>query len=117
MLIIDLDRMALTVIQRNIRKWLQLRGWQWFKLYARVKPLLSQARADDEMKKMEDDFVKCKEDLERTEGLRKELEEQNVTLLQAKNDLFLELQSQQVCALEIMGIYNNYVGKYKHLVL
>ena len=88
--------MALTVIQRNIRKWLLLRNWQWFKLYARVKPLLSQARAEDDMKKMEDDFAKCKEELERTEQLRKELEEQNVTLLQSKNDLFSQLQAEQV---------------------
>jgi len=88
--------MGLTVIQRNIRKWLTLRNWQWWKLYTRVKPLLSIARQEDEMKKMEEEFEKTKEELARIEKLAKELEEQNVTLLQAKNDLFLQLQAEQV---------------------
>ena len=29
-----------------------MRNWQWWKLYTRVKPLLTQARAEDEMKKI-----------------------------------------------------------------
>lgn len=91
-----LNRMGLSVIQRNIRKWLTLRNWQWWKLYARVKPLLSIARAEDDQKKIEEELEKTKAELERVEALKKELEEQNVTLLQAKNDLFLQLQAEQV---------------------
>lgn len=54
------------------------------------------ARAEDDMKKKEEELAKTKADLEKTEKLRKELEEQNVTLLQAKNDLYLQLQAEQV---------------------
>jgi myosin heavy subunit len=89
------QRLGLSVIQRNIRRWLTLRNWQWWKLYARVKPLLSIARQEDEMKKIEEDLKKTKEDLEKCERQKKELEEQNVTLLQSKNDLFLQLQAEQ----------------------
>ena len=83
------------MIQRNIRAWLQLRNWQWWKLYTRVKPLLSIARQEDEMKKMQEEFEKTKEELAKVERLKKELEEQNVVLLQSKNDIFLQLQAEQ----------------------
>ena len=48
------------------------------------------------MKKKEEELEKTKQELEKTEKMRKELEEQNVVLLQAKNDLYLQLQAEQV---------------------
>ena len=95
-LFIVFSRVGLSVIQRNIRKWLALRNWLWWKLYCKVKPLLNIARAEDDMKKKEEELEKTKVELEKTEKMRKELEEQNVTLLQAKNDLYLQLQAEQV---------------------
>ena len=89
------SRVGLSVIQRNIRKWIGMRTWTWWKLYTRVKPLLSIARQEDEMKMAVEELAKVKEAMERMEKLKKELEEQNVGLLQAKNDLFLELQAEQ----------------------
>ncbi|XP_076459067.1 myosin heavy chain, striated muscle-like isoform X1 [Babylonia areolata] len=89
------QRVGLSVIQRNIRKWLALRNWLWWKMYCKVKPLLNIARAEDDMKKKEEELEKTKVELEKTEKMRKELEEQNVTLLQAKNDLYLQLQAEQ----------------------
>ena len=88
-------RMALAMIQRNIRKWLTLRHWHWWKLYTRVKPLLSIARQEDEMRKCAEELEKAKEELARLNKLQKELEEQNTTLLQAKNDMYLQLQAEQ----------------------
>jgi len=89
------QRKALDTIQRNIRSWLAVKNWQWMKLYYHVKPLLSQAAAEDEMKQKEAEFAELKENFEKTEKLRKELEEQNVTLAQAKNDLVIQLQTEQ----------------------
>lgn len=85
------QRVALSVIQRNIRKWLLLKNWQWWKLYLRVKPLLNVARAEDDMKKKEEEWAKTKEDLDKITKRYKELEEQNVDLTRAKNELSLEL--------------------------
>ena len=65
---------ALSIIQRNIRKWLGLRNWLWWKLYTRVKPLLSMARAEDEMKKKEEEYERCKEELEKVNCIKKQLE-------------------------------------------
>jgi chromosome segregation ATPase len=88
-------RVGLSVIQRNIRKWLVLRNWQWWKLYTKVKPLLNIARAEEEMKKKIEEMDKLREDLIKCERLKKELEVQNVTLLEQKNDLYLQLQTEQ----------------------
>ena len=40
------QRMSLSVLQRNIKKYLLLRNWAWWKLYTKVKPLLSVARQE-----------------------------------------------------------------------
>ncbi|GAB6026685.1 hypothetical protein CHUAL_013196 [Chamberlinius hualienensis] len=89
------QRVALLVIQRNLRKYLQLRNWQWWKLYSKVKPLLNVARVEDEMKALEDELKKTKEALEKEEKLRKELEDQNGKLLKDKNDLLGQLDSER----------------------
>ena len=47
------------------------------------------------MKAREAALAEAKENAEKTEKMRKELEEQNVTLLQQKNDLYLQLQAEQ----------------------
>jgi myosin heavy chain 6/7 len=89
------QRVALAMIQRNVRKWLLLKNWEWWKLYTRVKPLLSIAKQEDEMRKAAEELEKTKVILEKVEKLKKELEEQNVVLLQQKNDMFLQLQAVQ----------------------
>ncbi|KAI2797772.1 TRAFAC class myosin-kinesin ATPase super [Blomia tropicalis] len=89
------QRVALLVIQRNLRKFLTLRNWLWWKLYSKVKPLLNVARVEDELKALEEKLKKEHEAFEKEEKLRKELEVQNVKLLQEKNDLYLQLESER----------------------
>lgn len=43
------QRIALQVVQRNLRKYLQLRTWPWYKLWQKVKPLLNVTRVEDEI--------------------------------------------------------------------
>jgi hypothetical protein len=38
------------VVQRNLRKYMQLRLWPWWKLWQKVKPMLNVTRVEDEMK-------------------------------------------------------------------
>jgi myosin heavy chain 6/7 len=63
---------------------LSLRNWPWWKLYTKVKPLLSVARQEDELKKLEDEFKALKETFEKEEKLRKETEENNSKLIRGK---------------------------------
>ena len=90
------QKLALGVLQRNTKKYLQLRNWSWWKLYTKVKPLLSVARQGDEMKIKEEEAAKVKEALEKEEKLRKEFEEQTIKLLQEKNDLYLQLEAEKM---------------------
>lgn len=43
-------RLALQVVQRNLRKYLKLRTWPWWKLWVKVKPLLNVTNVEEEMK-------------------------------------------------------------------
>ncbi|XP_052814276.1 myosin heavy chain, striated muscle-like [Mya arenaria] len=88
------QRTALERIQRNIRKWMAIKNWQWWKLYVKVKPLLNAARAEDEVKKMEEDFKKTKEELAKVEKIKKELEERCVVLAREKENMALQLATE-----------------------
>lgn len=57
--------------------------------------MLSMARVEDEMKELEDKLKKTTEDLEKEQKLRKDLEGQNVKLLQERNDMFMQLESER----------------------
>ena len=61
-------RIGLAVIQRNVRKFLFLRNWSWWKLYIKVQPLLSIARAEEEMKEKEEELKKAMENAAANEG-------------------------------------------------
>jgi len=50
-------RIALQVVQRNLRKYMQLRLWPWWKLWQKVKPMLNVTRIEDEMKVRTDLFL------------------------------------------------------------
>jgi len=80
---------------------MQMKNWQWWKLYTRVKPLLTQARAEDEMKQIQENYEANKIELEKTQKRLKEIEEQNATLLQQKNDMFAEMQASDSTSSEL----------------
>ncbi|XP_035852694.1 myosin-16-like [Sander lucioperca] len=88
-------RIALMAIQRNVRKFLQLRFWGWWKLYTKVKPLLMVARQEETYKAKEEELRVAVERVKELEGKIKDLEGKMVTLSQEKNDLTLALAAEQ----------------------
>lgn len=92
-----LCRDALLVIQWNIRAFNAVKNWSWMKLFFKIKPLLKSAQTEKEMANMKEEFLRLKEALEKSEAKRKELEEKQVTLVQEKNDLGLQLQAVSRC--------------------
>ncbi|XP_050929630.1 myosin-16 [Lates calcarifer] len=88
-------RIALMAIQRNVRKFLQLRFWGWWKLYTKVKPLLMVARQEEIFKAKEEELRVAVEKVKELEGKLKDLEGKMVTLSQEKNDLALALAAEQ----------------------
>ncbi|MGH0134503.1 UNVERIFIED_CONTAM: hypothetical protein FKN15_056928 [Acipenser sinensis] len=87
-------REALFTIQYNIRLFMNVKHWPWMKLYFKIKPLLKSAETEKEMANMKDEFTKCKEDLAKSEAKRKGLEQKMVSVMQEKNDLLLQVQSE-----------------------
>ncbi|XP_051888761.1 myosin-4-like, partial [Pristis pectinata] len=87
-------RDSIFTIQYNIRSFMNVKHWPWMKLYFKIKPLLRSAETEKEMANMKVEFEKIKEALTKSEAQRKQLEEKMVTLLQEKNDLQLQVQSE-----------------------
>ncbi|XP_012736254.2 myosin-1B [Fundulus heteroclitus] len=85
---------AIYTIQYNFRSFMNVKHWPWMKLYFKLKPLLKSAEAEKEMAQMKVDFTKLKEDLSKSESRRKELEEKMVSIVQEKNDLLLQVQTE-----------------------
>uniref|UniRef100_G3T1M4 Uncharacterized protein n=1 Tax=Loxodonta africana TaxID=9785 RepID=G3T1M4_LOXAF len=88
-------RIGLKVIQWNVRKFLHLRFWGWWKLYSKVKPLLNVARQEEEMKVKEEELREAMFKAQELMGKVKEPEEKTATLSQEKNDLTIQLQAEQ----------------------
>ncbi|XP_024920049.1 myosin-16-like isoform X3 [Cynoglossus semilaevis] len=88
-------RIALMAIQRNVRKFLQLRYWGWWKLYTKVKPLLMVARQEEIYKAKEEELRVALEKAKELEGKIKDLEGKMFTLSQEKSDLSLALAAEQ----------------------
>ncbi|XP_073732182.1 myosin, heavy chain 7B, cardiac muscle, beta a isoform X1 [Misgurnus anguillicaudatus] len=86
---------ALMIIQWNIRAFNFVKNWLWMKLFFKIKPLLRSAASEKELAALKEEFLKLKEAFEKSESKRKELEEKQVSLIQEKNDLSLQLQAEQ----------------------
>ncbi|TRY66528.1 hypothetical protein DNTS_015906 [Danionella cerebrum] len=65
------------------------------RLFFKIKPLLRSAATEKELGALKEEFLKLKEALEKSESKRKGLEEKQVSLIQEKNDLSLQLQAEQ----------------------
>lgn len=68
------QRLALQVVQRNLRRYLKLRTWPWWKLWQKVRPLLNASRIEDEL-------AVCKNEFREKEANK-----------QKKNQLFMTLK-------------------------
>ncbi|XP_076020732.1 myosin-16-like [Genypterus blacodes] len=88
-------RIALIAIQRNVRKFLQLRFWGWWKLYTKLKPLLMVARQEETYKAKEEELRVALERVTELEAKMKDMEGKTFTLSQEKNDLTLALAAEQ----------------------
>merc|ERR1719462_359707 len=89
------DRVVgLGVIQRNVRKFLYIRNWPWWKLYLLVQPMLSIARAEEEMAEKEEELKRAMEEAEENQRKRKEMEENITVVMAEKEKLFNELSKE-----------------------
>merc|ERR1712168_1348223 len=89
------DRVVgLAVLQRNIRKFFAIRNWKWWELYILVQPMLSVARAEEEMAEKEEALKKAMENAEANAKKLTDLEEQLTEVMAEKEKLFRELSGE-----------------------
>jgi len=84
-------KVAIAVMQRNVRKFFELRNWTWWKLYIKVQPLLCMARAEDDMKQKEEELEKAKLQAEEDAKAKANMENQVTEMLADKEKMFSEL--------------------------
>jgi len=96
------QRVALIVVQRNLRKYLQLRTWAWYRLWQKVKPLLNVTRVEDELRALEEKAAKAQEDFEKEAAKNKDLEAANLALLEEKNNLMILVESSKSGATDLL---------------
>merc|ERR1712212_1138897 len=82
------------VLQRNIRKFFAIRNWPWWKLYLLVQPMLSVARAEEEMEEKEAALKAAMENAEANAKKLTEIEDQLTDVLREKEKLFNDLRSE-----------------------
>ena len=66
---------AIRCIQKNVRKFMGVRGWPWWRLLIKVTPLLNVHRTEEQLKAKNDEVEMLKSRLEKAERERGELKE------------------------------------------
>lgn len=74
------DHQAVAIIQRNVRLYMQLKDWKWWKLYMRLKPNLAGIRSEQEAKGLANKVAELTAKMEAFEKDKKDLTDQIDTL-------------------------------------
>ncbi|CAG5114812.1 unnamed protein product, partial [Candidula unifasciata] len=90
---------AIRVIQRNCAAYLKLRNWQWWRLFTKVKPLLTVAEHEEKLHSKEEELKKLKDNYEKQKQETEELERRYAQIIEEKNILAEQLQAEtELCA-------------------
>ncbi|XP_022249031.1 unconventional myosin-XVIIIa-like [Limulus polyphemus] len=78
--------MAIRCIQRNVRKFLEVKSWPWWRLFIKLTPLLNVHRTEEELRLKTEELETLKAKTLRLEKERNELKQTNEKL-EAKLDI------------------------------
>jgi len=78
---------ATQLIQHNIRKFLSFKDWEWWHLFAQVKPMLNVGKQEEEMKAKDAEMTASQQQYEEACAKIKELEAKNNQLNYQRQDL------------------------------
>ena len=76
----SLQELAVRCIQRNVRAFLAVRDWPWWRLLVRVTPLLNVHRTEEQLKIATDELQTLRNKLEKIEADRGNLKTENCRL-------------------------------------
>lgn len=74
------QEMAVRCIQRNVRAFMSVRDWPWWRLLVRVTPLLNVHRTEEQLKMASDELQMLRSKLEKFENERNALKTENSRL-------------------------------------
>eukprot|EP00095_Tigriopus_kingsejongensis_P003450 maker-scaffold13_size735724-snap-gene-0.11 protein:Tk03450 transcript:maker-scaffold13_size735724-snap-gene-0.11-mRNA-1 annotation:"myosin heavy muscle isoform x29" len=89
------QRELLKVIQRNFRKYMQLRNWGWFIIIQKTRPLIGQVNIEEELRLLEEKANEAYGAYQEQLDTKAKLEEENVKIKKEKDDLMKQIESEQ----------------------
>jgi len=69
------QRVALQVVQRNLRNYAKMKNWVWFDVMLKLKPMIAASKIGDELKKLEEKADKLEAALKEEQSKIKEFNE------------------------------------------
>merc|ERR1719400_190192 len=89
------QRELMKVIQRNFRKYQELRGWGWFIIIQKTRPLIGQVNLEEELKILEEKAVEAYGAYKEQLDTKAKLEQENVAMEEEKKTLLKQLEAEQ----------------------
>ncbi|XP_055528440.1 unconventional myosin-XVIIIa isoform X6 [Wyeomyia smithii] len=97
-----IQELAVRCIQRNVRAFLKVRGWPWWRLLVRVTPLLNVHRTEEQLKSAIGELQILKIKLEKSETERNNLKAENSKLESRLSEMTSAI-SEEHSSLNIIG--------------
>ncbi len=89
------QRELLKVIQRNFRKYQQLRNWGWFIIIQKTRPLIGQVNIEEELRLLEDKANEAYGAYQEQLETKARLEEENKKIVGEKDAIIKEIEKSQ----------------------
>ncbi|MFH4975774.1 hypothetical protein AB6A40_002483 [Gnathostoma spinigerum] len=86
------QRAGTLVVQRNVKAWITLRQWPWFKLYIKVRPMLKEGKIAEEMEKLTTKMKELEENLKKEETMHTDFAAAKKKTEDEKNAMLAELE-------------------------
>ncbi|XP_017874079.1 PREDICTED: unconventional myosin-XVIIIa isoform X3 [Drosophila arizonae] len=92
------QELAVRCIQRNVKAFLAVRDWPWWRLLVRVTPLLNVHRTEEQLKIANEELIMLRAKLEKIEYDRSEVRNENQKLEAKLSELTVDLAEERSTA-------------------
>ncbi|XP_065201687.1 unconventional myosin-XVIIIa isoform X3 [Planococcus citri] len=95
---LKIEDVAIRCIQRNVRKFMLVRDWPWWRLLVRITPLLNVHRTEQELKTKTEELEAFRIQCEKLEQERNTLKQENAKLDAKLSELSVDLAEEHSAA-------------------
>lgn len=95
---LKVEQLAVRCIQRNVRKFLSVRDWPWWRLLVRVTPLLNVHRTEEELRAKTEELEALRNKYEKLEQERTQLKHENGKLEAKLSEITVDLAEEHSTA-------------------